>query len=234
MGAELDMTRPGWIAPIRTKDLPDQVYDALLDMLTSGSLAPDSPLAIDGLARSLGVSPTPVREALARLEHTGLVNRTARRGYRVAPPMSQHQMAELADARLVFEVGAMERAMKHADELLPDIETAFRNHRHSAESLISAGQPLDHDRLRDYFRDDWSFHQAVLDHCGNRYIARSVNALSFSLHRMRQTISLGTTDACLAVSEHQAILEAVRGHDAVLAAEQMRKHLQNVEQRSSS
>ena len=41
-------------------------------MLTSGRLEPDAPLGIDRLAHDLGVSPTPVREALARLEHTGL------------------------------------------------------------------------------------------------------------------------------------------------------------------
>ena len=68
------------LGPIAARGLGDDVHDALLTMLTSGRLEPDAPLGIDRLAHDLGVSPTPVREALARLEHTGLVVRRANRG----------------------------------------------------------------------------------------------------------------------------------------------------------
>lgn len=217
--------------PIRAKTLPDDVYDALVDMLTWGTLKPGASLSIDGLAQSLGVSPTPVREALARLESTGLVRRAARRGYRVAPLMSQAQMSELADARLVLETGAMERAMHHVEELLPDLEKAFRNHERSAGKLLKPGNEETHQYLRQYFEDDWSFHEAILQHCGNRYIAQAVDSLSFRVHRMRQTIGAGSTDAAVAVSEHRAILEAVRRHDAAAAVEQVRIHLSNLETR---
>ena len=76
--------------------LPDNVYELLVQELSWGDLAPGSPLSIDGLSRQLGVSPTPVREALARLEATGMVTREARRGYRVAPPMSDEEASYLA------------------------------------------------------------------------------------------------------------------------------------------
>ena len=227
----LDATPP--LGRIQARALPDAEYDALLDMLTWGRLEPDAPLAIDRLARALDVSPTPVREALARLENTGLVRRTAHRGYRVAPPMSNEQMAELADARLVIEVGATERAMRHVDELLPDLERAFARHEQSAHALAEATPEDSHDRLRTYFEEDWAFHQVILDHCGNRYLARSVNALSFSVHRMRQTVGMGVSDAPIAVSEHRAILEAVRSRDATRAVETMRSHVSNVRVRSS-
>ena len=59
-----------------------------------GAVGANAPVSIDGLAQILDVSPTPVREALARLEMTGLVRRFARRGYRVAPPIAD-QMGEL-------------------------------------------------------------------------------------------------------------------------------------------
>ncbi|GAA2183107.1 GntR family transcriptional regulator [Brooklawnia cerclae] len=213
------------LGPIRAKALPDDVYDLLLDMLTWGTLEPDAPLSIDRLAQSLGISPTPVREALARLEHTGLVRRTVHRGYRVSPPMSQAQMYELADARLVLETGAMERAMRNVEELLPDLEEAYENHAHSAHELLKSGNSGKHDLLRKYFEDDWSFHEAILAHCGNRYIAQSVDSLSFRVHRMRQAVGMGTTDATVAVPEHLAILEAVRKHDTAEAIEQVRDHL---------
>ncbi len=65
--------------------LVDGVYDTLVAFLMSGTLAPGDPVGIDSLSRSLEVSPTPIREALARIEATGLVVREPLRGYRVAP-----------------------------------------------------------------------------------------------------------------------------------------------------
>ncbi|WOQ17569.1 GntR family transcriptional regulator [Raineyella sp. W15-4] len=222
------------LGPIRAKALPDDVYDALLDMLTWGALEPDAPLSIDGLAQSLGVSPTPVREALARLEPTGLVRRTVRRGYRVSPPMSREQMYELADARLVLETGAIERAMRRVDALLPDLEAAYARHEQSARVLLEPGRQNEHEFVRRYFEADWSFHEAILKHCGNRYIAQAVDALSFRVHRMRQTIGIGVSDAGDAVPEHFAILEAVRRRDTAAAVEKMRIHLTKLEARVSA
>ncbi|QGF23525.1 GntR family transcriptional regulator [Raineyella fluvialis] len=213
---------------IKAKALPDDVYDALLDMLTWGTLEPDTPLSIDGLAQSLGVSPTPVREALARLEPTGLVRRSVRRGYRVSPPMSQAQMYELADARLVLESGAIERSMRHADEVLPDLEAAFSRHERSAQELLEPGHENVHEYVRRYFEDDWSFHEAILNHCGNRYLAQAVDSLSFRMHRMRQTVGIGVSDVSVAVPEHHAILEAVRRGDTAGAVAAMRFHLERV------
>ena len=102
-------------------------------MLTSGRLEPDAPLGIDRLAHDLGVSPTPVREALARLEHTGLVVRRANRGYRVAPPMSSEQVAELVDARVVLECAAVERAIKDLPSHVRDLPEALREQQRNTD-----------------------------------------------------------------------------------------------------
>lgn len=223
----------GFLGPIAPRGLGDEVYDALLDMLTSGDLPPDSPLAIDRLARRLSVSPTPVREALARLEHTGLVKRAAHKGYRVAPPLSAEQMEELVDARLVLETGAIKRAMNDQQSLSIDLHAAFDQHLQAAQQLDSARGVQDRDKIHAYFDADWSFHQVILDHSGNRYINRSVNALAFTIHRMRQTIGRGTTDADIAIEEHRKILEAVEANDAPAVLKAMRDHLTNVSIRTA-
>ena len=212
-----------------SRALPDTVYDRLLDLLTWGELSPESSLPIDGLAAQLGVSPTPVREALARLEATGLVKRKARCGYRVAAPMSQAQMRELVDARLVLEVGAVERAMLNFDELLPDLENAFERHKQSANRILNLSQS-DNEReaIRQYFADDWLFHEVILNHCGNRYIVHAVESLSFRVHRMRQTIGSGVSDAADALLEHKKILEAARTKNPAAAASAMTMHLQKL------
>ena len=207
------------------KALPDDVYDAILHMLLWGSLEPEAQLSIDKLAASLGVSPTPVREALARLEHTGLVKREARRGYRVAPPMSTSQIVELVDARRVVEAGAMRLAMANQAALLPALEESLARHQASAARLADATDEAEPEALQKYFEDDWSFHQAVLTPCGNRYLELAVNSMSFRVHRMRQTIGAGHSDAPAAVGEHKTILEAVRSGDAETAARAMEAHL---------
>lgn len=222
---------PGLEPLQRSKTLPDDVYDVLLNMLLWGRWAPDAPLSIDGLAQLLGVSPTPVREALARLESTGLLRRTARRGYRVSPPMSEEQMGELVDARLVVETGAIERAMRNQPSLLPDLESAFQRHEAAMKALVSADPIEAQQFLQRYFEDDWSFHEAILRHCGNRYLEQAVNSLSFRVHRMRQTIGAGQTDAPIAVAEHQTILEAVRRNDTADAVRSLHAHLSKLQTR---
>ncbi|MFT8396509.1 GntR family transcriptional regulator [Propionibacterium sp.] len=140
-------------------------------------------------------------------------------------------MAELADARLVLEPGAIERAMRHPDDLLSELEASFRNHERAATELLMPEHQETHQYLRKYFETDWSFHEVILQNCGNRYIAQAVDALSFRVHRMRQTIGIGATDAPIAVAEHRAILEAVRHRDSDEAIKQMRIHLANLEVR---
>jgi DNA-binding transcriptional MocR family regulator len=66
----------------------DRVYDALVDLLISGRVAPGQALRIEHLANLLDVSPTPVREALAKIEATGLVTRVAQNGFLAAAPCS--------------------------------------------------------------------------------------------------------------------------------------------------
>lgn len=74
--------RPAPPQLLTRRALADQVYDRLIADLVDGRIEPDSAISIDGLARSLGVSQTPIREALGRLEATGLVTRLPFKGYR--------------------------------------------------------------------------------------------------------------------------------------------------------
>jgi DNA-binding GntR family transcriptional regulator len=71
--------------------LRDGACDQLIEMLLGGALERGTNLSIEGPAYQLGGSPAPVREALVHLEHTGLVSPVALRGYRVAPPPSEHE-----------------------------------------------------------------------------------------------------------------------------------------------
>ncbi len=216
--------------PLGRRVLRDSAYDLLLDMLLDGTLPPDAALSIDGLARQLGISPTPVREALVHLEHTGLVTRTALRGYRVAPPITADHIGQLADARGIVELGALQLALERRDSLLPVLREAHE--RHSAVIAdIDAHQDLsDRDRVaayRRYFEADWEFHQAFLQHADNAFLVQLSATLGSHVHRLRQTIGVGLTDSHEARTEHGRILAALeRGapDQSVVAA--LDEHLQ--------
>ena len=113
------MAVTGSLLKRRRAALRDEVYSTILDMLLGGVFQPEESLSIDGLARDLDVSPTPVREAMVEMEHTGLVERLARRGYRVAPPISTEQIRKLIDVRKLLELQAVDWAYPHAKRLLP-------------------------------------------------------------------------------------------------------------------
>jgi DNA-binding GntR family transcriptional regulator len=209
--------------------LRDDVYDVLLDRLLSGMYTPGQPLSIDQLARDLGVSPTPVREAMVELEHTGLINRAALKGYRVAEPLSANQIAQIIDVRILLEVAAAERAFDDIDNLMPDLEKAFDLHRTISESLRGkTGKELDYAALRPYFDADWGFHQTILDHCGNPYLEKAVDDLSFNVHRMRQTMGLGVTDSADALEEHRAIIAAYKAKSPTKVRSSVELHLRGV------
>src|SRR4026209_1976464 len=81
--------------------LPGTVYEIVTDLLMTTAFDPGARLNIEELARTLGVSPTPVREALARVEADGLIVKHPGRSYTVAPLMGIEQMRELIELRLL-------------------------------------------------------------------------------------------------------------------------------------
>jgi len=214
--------------------LRDEVYDYIVDVLLEGGLEPGSSLNIDSLARQLDVSPTPVREALVQLEHTGLVRRVALKGYKVAPPLSEEQMKELFDAREVVEVAAVQRAAGHLEALLPALAEAHEKHRQAAE-LFQGTEPAGRTAgYRKYFEADWNFHETILRHCGNRYLHQMAESTSTHTHRMRQSASEGSDDTALALAEHEAVLKAFQRGDVPAAAQAMGAHISNARTRALS
>lgn len=219
------------------KVLRDDVHDALLEMLMTQQFAPGQSLSIDSLARQLGVSPTPVREALVQLEHTGLVTRAALKGYTVTAPLTAAQMAELIDARQVIELAAVERAARSAGI----VETLRAVHADHAEVVHKYGldgtgerQGVNQEQILEYFRADWAFHEAIIQACGNHFIRQMASILGANVHRMRQSMEIGLTDAMDALHEHVDILTAFETGEPARAVAAMRAHLERVSERAQA
>lgn len=221
---------------VQRRVLRDGVYDEILEMLLAGRVASGESLSIDGLARQLGVSPTPVREALGQLEHTGLVTRAALKGYRVSPPLTSSRMAELMEARAVVEVAAVRRAVPVSAAVITELETVSTQHRRAAQRVLKMmtrhPSRLQWETLRTYYAVDWEFHLVLLRHSHNPYLLDMAQTLAPHVHRLRQLMNRGAIDVELAVVEHAAILDAVRSGDPEAAAASMETHLVAVRSRA--
>ena len=221
------------VKPLERRVLRDTVYESLVSMLMSGALLPGAPLSIDGLALELAVSPTPVREALVHLERTGLVSRSPLRGYRVAPPLSPEQIAQLCDARLVIELGALELAFAHADQLATELAKAHSKHERAGQDVADVVPDKGNmSAYRAYMDADWAFHHTIFKHSNNAYLIASADSLPAHLHRLRQSVSRGINDSSLAIEEHAQVLKAVQDHDLPRAKLALYNHIAQVKDRS--
>jgi DNA-binding GntR family transcriptional regulator len=222
------------VGEVERRGLRDRVYDLILEMLLEGDVEPGARLSIDTLAKDLDVSPTPVREAMVQLERTGLVTREALRGYRVAPPLGEEQLAELFDARLMLEVEATRLATPHAAALLPDLRKALAHHAHEGERIV---ERLRHDPVplsltRAYFDSDLDFHRTIFSASRNRYVQEMYDSLGALTHRMRQSVIRGPRDVHEAAAEHRSIVEAFASGDPEAPERAMRAHIENVRARA--
>lgn len=206
--------------------LADHVYAELLASLMDGRLAPGAVVSIDGTARDLDVSPTPVREALARLEHTGMVRRVALKGYRVAPVFTREDFAELMEARLAIEpVNARLACERISRNGLLQLERAV-------EDLESAPRGPSFAEFKDYLEADERFHQLIAQESGNQFMEAAYSALGGQIQRFRLFGGVGITDAESAIAEHRAVLDALLSGDADTAEAAMAEHIRQVRSRA--
>ncbi|WP_277050352.1 GntR family transcriptional regulator [Ruania albidiflava] len=210
-----------------------EIHQIVFDRLTTNMWAPGERLSIDGLARELNVSPTPVREALVSLELSGLITYRPQRGYVVAQPLDQDQIDELIDARLVVERAALSRAFrKNWQDLCDQLASAHDAHVRTAER-IQRSDSLDYDLVRDYFDADTEFHRQFLTLAANEFLSSMHLSLAAHAHRMRHIWANGRDRLDLeeTLEEHSQIATRVkeRNHDGALEA--LQAHLENVGQR---
>ncbi|MDR1634210.1 MAG: GntR family transcriptional regulator [Bifidobacteriaceae bacterium] len=223
-----EQTEPlaGAIPVVRRQVLGDGVFDAIRGLLLNGNLQAGDRISVDGLARQFGVSPTPVREALARIEASGLVVREPMRGYKVAPAMSRTDLEELMDARILIEPYNAEVACRLGPEgLVRDLEAVLG---------VMANAPLGpgFEQYRVFLESDQNFHKLIGRAAGNAYLARAVEGFGGHLRRFSLFGVNGVADALTALAEHRLILEAMKQRRPEEAASAMRDHLKGVRERA--
>jgi len=203
--------------------LADRVHDRLLAELLEGTWAANDSLYIPQIAAQFGVSQTPVREALARLEHTGLVHRQAHRGYRIAPLLTDEEIALLYDSRLVIEPELVYLATRRrTPEFLAELGGLVA-------ALASVAGKADSASFRVYWTTDDRYHVAIAEQAGNPFLLSAYRSLGTRIQRFRLVARRGliTTRnvSTSAATEHREILQAIEAGDPVVAADLMTSHI---------
>ncbi len=217
--AESASERPTDEATPRRTPVGEEIYETLLSRVLASELQPGDRVTIDALGRELGVSQTPIREALHRLDADGIVVRTHLSGYRVAPKMTREQFEDLVEVRLLLEPVAARRAAERAG---PDEVDRLREISRQMEAIATdAGAGRGYAA---YSRLDTRFHDELALVGGNSFIRESLLRLHTHAHMFR--LSSGPRITEEAVGEHNAVLDAVALHDPGAAAFAMRQHIE--------
>jgi DNA-binding GntR family transcriptional regulator len=188
--------------------LRDQAYATLLDAIVSGELAPGSRLRDQELAAEFGVSRTPIREALRRLEDEGLVQSVPGALTRVTP-------LDITDAREAVPVVAALHAVATREavpRLTPDDLAALR----AANASFAAALA---DDIRAALAADDAFHELFIRVAANGELQRSLDRLMPRVRRLELARFRSLTGRA-SVEHHEAIIAAAARGDAIAAAAQ--------------
>ncbi|ANJ27513.1 GntR family transcriptional regulator [Agromyces aureus] len=221
--------------------LSDETYSVIRDMVLEHRIAPGNRVNIDSLSADLGVSPTPVREALARLESDGLVVKVPLRGYSTTPLLSVREFVELTQFRVLIEQWTASQASRSVD---PNVARSLR-----AEIEIGRQTTGSREGGSEAFRaltdHDARFHALIATTAGNELIAQSFERTHFHLHFLRLYLASHSADhpdhaklrevleeydrsgqVSRTIDNHSAIADAIIAGDADEASTLMRDHIE--------
>jgi len=201
--------------------LGDEIYVVLQQAIMDGTIPPDERLNAGELARRFDVSPTPVREALARLEADRLVEKHALKGYRTTDLLAEKELIELFELRLLLEPGSAARAAERRNaadsaDLLAEVE-----HAHDA-----VGKP---DAYAVLAQHDVRLHDKVFRAARNETVRQAYARTHCHLHTFR----LAYTGSYVSdtVDEHGAVVAAIVAGDPAVAEAAMRRHIEQSRER---
>ncbi|MEH3077817.1 MAG: GntR family transcriptional regulator [Quadrisphaera sp.] len=204
-GAGLQLVRPS---------LRDQTLRVLRQRLVTGALVPGRIYSVTALAAELGVSNSPVREAMLELQNQGLVEAVRNRGFCVVQ-LSRREREDILQVRMMLEVPAMAQLAGRQEYWRADAEFT-----RVAEEITQAAEAND---LLAFLDADRRFHLGLLRLLGNEALVDVV-----ALMRDRTRLFADHTSILRSAAEHSGILDALRHADPVAASQRMTEHLHHV------
>jgi DNA-binding GntR family transcriptional regulator len=202
---------------LRTRSRADAVYDSLRDAIWDGRIARGERVREEDIARSLGVSRTPVREALQRLQQRGLLVNRPGRGLIVAE-LGKREVVELYAMREILEGSAARFAAQHASG--PEIEIIDRLQRELAAAPDDALLLVTLNRR---------FHQAICDAGHNQYLTQTLDTLHDAMALLHSATFRAPNRRRESDAEHRRIVAAIEARNADQAEAVAREHIRQAQ-----
>jgi DNA-binding GntR family transcriptional regulator len=202
---------------VRQDRLSAQARDAIRARLITGEIGPGTIHSVPSLAALLGVSATPVREAMLELAAEGLVEAVPNRGFK-AIALSEQDLREIFELRLLLEVPATGLA---ASAITP---ARVKECRDLAGRIERAAAEAD---LTEFLEADRAFHLELIGAVGNQRLEEIVGRLRDQARLYGLPRLAATGELTMSAEEHSAILLAVAGGDRNLAESLTRRHLEH-------
>jgi DNA-binding GntR family transcriptional regulator len=209
-------SRPAAAVPqLKSVSLREQAREALRTRIVLGEIEPGQVESVINVAAALGVSVTPVREAVMDLANLGIVEVIRNRGFRV-PVLTDHDLDEIFRLRTMLEAPVMSEVTDLLDG------QAIPQFRQLAEQITEAAREGD---LTSFLDLDRQFHLGLLELLGNRRLVAMIGQLRDQARMQGLQKLADQGELTRSGEEHIEIVDAIESGNAELAAELMRKHL---------
>lgn len=206
---------PDDVDRVPQKTRRDHVFDRLFASIADGTLKPGETLNDAAVAEQLGVSRTPVREALQRLQHYGLVETEPGRVTRIASAIPD-------DAELIYLPLAALHVVA-AETAVPELQPAdYTTLREANDALLRAVEAGDLAAAREA---DVAFHRVFPAIADNRYLALALDTLDVHFRRLELLYFADHGPALESYEEHERIIEAAEAEDVSLVVKLVRANL---------
>jgi len=203
----------------RPKSLTELTTRSIRDRIVSGEIELGTLLSESRLAKELGVSRTPVREALNRLEIEGLVRTEPQHGS-IVFALSTGELSQICDVRVCLETTALHIAMAHEPAALRDALTAC---------VQRMGAALSANEISAYLEEDTNFHNALVEGAGNPFLKTAYASIAFKMAALRNRLGRHPDHVAKSYKEHQAFTAAVASGDTTGADQILRLHIDRKE-----
>ncbi len=197
--------------------LRDVIFETLRKAIISGDIKPGERLMEVSLAEQMGVSRTPVREAIRRLEAEGLVTMVPRKGTHVSE-LSSKDIIDVLEVRGALDKLATSLAAKRVQ---PQQIRALESIHRQFISCVEKGN------MEGAIRKDIEFHDAIYAASGNSRLIGVLSSLKEHVYRFRVIYLRDLNIAEHVEQEHQQILDALKEHNEELAAKISEQHIRN-------
>ena len=202
---------------LQKKSLAEQVFQHIKRMILSEELVGGQRIPEERIAQAFGVSRTPIREALRKLEKSGLVNIVPRSHAEVIK-LDLDDAKHIGEARIALECMAVRLL---AEKSTPEDCAELRKLAGECKKYAELGN------IGDVFEKDNDLHTEIANRSGNPYLCELLRNLGVKIQLLRTTTCVTIESIREDIGRHESIIDAVENHEAQKAVELMREHIEH-------